>query len=287
MQAVLSVVRRDPRQFGLECSRWRLADLIRCCPFLHLGSVPGMHQLLERLGIAYKHGRQYVHSPDPAYQGKLAYLRECWQLSRAEPGRYVFLYQDEFTCYRQPSLARDYEARGRTQPYARLSYSSNSYTRVLGSLDAGDGTVLYLRRHRLDTHNLVAFYEQVASHYSDAECIYVTLDNWPVHYHPDVMAALVPQSMPHPPSNIPANWPTEPSKKARRLYLPIQLVPLPTYASWLNPIEKLWRKLKQELLHLHRLANDWSGLAQAIEAFLDRFAGGSADLLRYVGLLPH
>ena len=37
--------------------------------------------------------------------------------------------------------------------------------------------------------------------------------------------------------------------------LPIQLVPLPTYASWCNPIEKLWRQLRQELLHLHRFAD--------------------------------
>jgi transposase len=280
------VVRRDPHQFGLERSRWRLADLIEQCPFLQLGSTAGMHQLLTRLGITYKRGRHYVHSPDPAYQGKLAYLHECRQLSRAEPGRYVFLYQDEFTCYRQPSLARDWEARGRTQPYACLSYRSNSYTRILATLDAKDGTVLYLRRHRLDTHNLVAFYEQVASHYRGAEGIYITLDNWPVHYHPDVMAALVPQEMPHPPSNIPPNWPTEPSRKARRLGLPIQLVPLPTYASWLNPIEKLWRKLKQEVLHHHRLADDWQALGQEIERFLVRLAHGSTDLLRYVGLLP-
>jgi len=32
----------------------------------------------------------------------------------------------------------------------------------------------------------------------------------------------------------------------------ITLVYLPTYAPWLNPIEKLWRKAYQEVLHLHR-----------------------------------
>jgi len=30
--------------------------------------------------------------------------------------------------------------------------------------------------------------------------------------------------------------------------LPIQIVQLPTYASWTNPIEKLWRKLKAEMV---------------------------------------
>jgi transposase len=67
--------------------------------------------------------------------------------------------------------------------------------------------------------------------------------------------------------------------------LPIQLVFLPTYASWLNPIEKLWRWLRQEVLHLHRLSDDWPALKQAVWDFVAQFALGSLDLLRYVGLL--
>ncbi len=63
-----------------------------------------------------------------------------------------------------------------------------------------------------------------------------------------------------------------------------ELVPLPTYASWANPIEKLWRMLRQELLHLHPLAENLVGLRGAIDHFLDRFAAGSPALLCYVGL---
>lgn len=67
----------------------------------------------------------------------------------------------------------------------------------------------------------------------------------------------------------------------------IELVWLPTYAPWTNPIEKLWRWLKADLLHHHRFANDWDGLKAAIATFLARFATGSEQLLRYVGLCPH
>ncbi|MBE2197018.1 MAG: transposase, partial [Anaerolinea sp.] len=31
---------------------------------------------------------------------------------------------------------------------------------------------------------------------------------------------------------------------------------LPTYASWLNPIEKLWRWLRADVLYNHDLAHD-------------------------------
>ena len=70
--------------------------------------------------------------------------------------------------------------------------------------------------------------------------------------------------------------------------MPIQLVPLPTYASWLNPIEKLWRWLRQDLGHRHPWADDLPALRAAIARFLTQFAEGSDDLRHYVGLsLPN
>jgi hypothetical protein len=66
--------------------------------------------------------------------------------------------------------------------------------------------------------------------------------------------------------------------------LPIHLIWLPTYAPWTNPIEKLWRCLKQDVLHLHRYQDDWQGLRARVDAFFAQFATGSPDLLRYVGL---
>jgi DDE superfamily endonuclease len=64
----------------------------------------------------------------------------------------------------------------------------------------------------------------------------------------------------------------------------LQVLSLPTYAPWLNPIEKLWRKFRQEVHYLHPLPDDWQRLRERVQAFFDPFAHGSADLLRYVGL---
>ena len=51
-----------------------------------------------------------------------------------------------------------------------------------------------------------------------------------------------------------------------------------------NPIEKPWRKLRQDVTHLHRWADDLEALRTGIDRFLDQFAKGSLELLRYVGL---
>ena len=106
-----------------------------------------------------------------------------------------------------------------------------------------------------------------------------------MHFRPDVLARLMPQDFPYPP-RLPPNWPTEARADAVQDELPIQLLCLPTYASWLNPAEKLWRKLYQELLHLHRYSADWEALKRAVGDFLTQFQGGSPALLRYIGLLP-
>jgi hypothetical protein len=70
----------------------------------------------------------------------------------------------------------------------------------------------------------------------------------------------------------------------RTTALNITLVPLPTYSSWRNPIEKVWRFLKQEVLHMHPWADDWLHLKSQVAAFLDRFAAPNSTLLCYCGL---
>jgi hypothetical protein len=61
----------------------------------------------------------------------------------------------------------------------------------------------------------------------------VVQDNWPVHFHPDVLVALEPQEAPFPFNPAP-HWPEQPSQQARKKWgdwhLPIQIMTLPSYA---------------------------------------------------------
>ena len=58
------------------------------------------------------------------------------------------------------------------------------------------------------------------------------LDNWPVHFHPNVLAYLQPQHFPWPPY-VPPHWTA--SRRPQVTDLAIELLGLPTYASWLAP----------------------------------------------------
>lgn len=237
--------------------------------------------------MAYKRGRDFLHSPDPDYFAKRLLIEACFQEVLRSEGKAALVFLDEVGYSRQPSLAQAYEEKGAPQPLAPRSYRSNTETRIVGVLDPLDGRVVFHQGAHITIPTLVAFFQRLRNVYSERERLYVVCDNWPVHFHPDVLVALEPQEFPFP-LHLPQSWSTEPTAKAKRKWsdwkLPIRLVTLPTYAPWLNPIEKLWRWLRQTVIHLHRLADDLETLRDRSIRFLEAFASGSSDLLRYVGL---
>ena len=122
------------------------------------------------------------------------------------------------------------------------------------------GRLICWQRSAFDHRTFLRYLLSVQADYPEAETIYVVMDNWPVHFQPDVLAALT-------------------ASKLTPVFLP-------TYAPWLNPIEKVWRKLKQEQLHLHRYSSRWKDLQQRVQDWLDQYDQPSPDLLHYVGLSP-
>lgn len=123
---VSEVVHRSPRLFGHERSRWWLAGIRRGLEWLSGLSLPGVWKLLRRLKVHYKRGRQYVHSPDPDYDTKLAAIAAATAVVRQEPTAYVLLYEDELTYYRRPSLACAYGLAGHDDVRAQSEHRSAS-----------------------------------------------------------------------------------------------------------------------------------------------------------------
>ena len=89
---------------------------------------------------------------------------------------------------------------------------------MIGAFNALRGRVDYLDAYIIGREKVIRFNRQLATVYPEARLIYVVQDNWSIHHHAEVEAAL---------SDLPQ----------------IEPVWLPTYAPWLNPIEKpgtLW-----------------------------------------------
>ena len=252
------MLRQPPALHGIRRARWRLRDLRQVVPWLRRYTLPGLCRLLQRLRIRWKRGRLRVHSPDRAYATKLAWIARAHQQARAQPAHVRLCYGDEFSLYRQPTLSGTYAAVG-TEPTAPLSHRANTRQRLSAALEVASGRVVWTAGAKMGVHGLCQFLTALRRAYP-TQTLLLVWDNWPVHQHPTVL-----------------------DRAAREA---IQLLWLPTYAPWANPIEKLWRWLKQEHLHHHRLAADWTTLQTDVACFLNQFAHGSPALLRYVGLLP-
>lgn len=255
----MDIVQHPPELHGVARARWRLADLRTVIPALRHYSLAGISKLLRRLGLRYSRGRFWVHSPDPAYQQKLQRIHEAARLADRYPDQIVLLYADEYSLYRQPTLAPILTRQGQ-EPRARLSLRGNRYHRYSAALNRVSGQVTWLDAPRMNVANLVRFLIRLRAVYP-IQALYLVWDNWPVHRHARVLTALE--------------------------QLHITVLWLPTYAPWTNPIEKLWRWVKQTLVHHHRLADTPQQLQHHLATFLNQFHHGSEHLLHYVGLLPN
>lgn len=261
MEELRNLLAQTPENAGLKQSRWQLALIGKGCRWLSVYSLSGIWRVLRFLHLHYKRGQQHLHSPDPDYEEKKEQAQVCVQKAQEQPEMTATLYLDEFSYYRWPTIASTYAPASRFQPWAYLKPQYNTRERLIIALDVSTGRVIYRQRAHIDLPQLIAFMDDIHQAYPNVSTIYVIQDNWHnVHFHPRQIKAAA--------------------------QLGISLLPLPTYAPWLNPVEKVGRKLRQEIIHMHRQCDDWDHLKDRVAIFLDQFASGSSELLRYVGLSP-
>ena len=241
---------------GPAPSRWTLRTIRASVDWLTEYTVSGVWRVLQSCGLGLHASCARLFSPEPDYARKVRRLQRCLRAAARHPDTAVALFLDEFGDQRWPEVAPTW---GEEAAVAQRA-GNNQQWRTIGALNALTGQVNYLDGYIVGRPQGSQFYSRLNRAYpKKVERIYVIQDNWNIHTHPDVLTA----SADYP--RITPLW-------------------LPTYAPWLNPIEKLWRWVRQDILKMHRWVEDWPQVKQRVRDFLDQFAHGSSALLRYVGL---
>ncbi len=246
---------------GPPPSRWTLRGMRATFGWLQDYTLSGGWRVLQRCDLRLRSARVRQYSPDPDYGTKVAYVEQCLRDAAHHLDDVVLVFLDEMGYYHWPAAARMWgPAVPGAPPTTQPAGPNNKQWRIIGALNALTGQVDYLDAYIVGRAKVISFYQRLAQAYPTARHIYVVQDNWSIHSHEEVLEALA--ALPQ-----------------------LEPVWLPTYAPWLNPMEKLWRWLRQDVLKVHGLAGQWEALRARVNAFLDQFAQGSQALLRYVGLL--
>ncbi len=259
-EQVKKVLAQSPRYYGLESNRWTIEFIQQTLSWLSDCTKAGAWQILKRLGFSRKQALGFIRSPDPFFRLKVRAISQAFSQALWHPEQAAILFQDEMSYERQPKTAVEWALKGDAQPLVHRAATGNQITRVGGVMDGRTGQLLYLQTNKFGIKKMQKLYHLIRDNY-EQPTIFVVQDNWHnVHNHPDVLQC---------------------AKE-----LTITPLFLPTYASWLNPIEKLWHWLRQDVLYNHSLAHDLTALRQSVIDFLDKFSHGSDALLHYCGLLP-
>jgi transposase len=209
-QQIVAVAGARPQTLGVPCTRWSLAKLSR---YLHGQAIEvspaQLGRILARNGISLQRTRSWKQSPDPDYAAKAARILALY---REEPTNGVVISFDEkgpeSLC---PRHGRGWAPRGRPERHRATFNRRQGIRYLVGALDVHADYLRIRPRPRRDGRSTLTFMQTIRLAYPRQIRIYWIQDGLSCHWTAEIRT-----------------WADANN---------IELVPTPTYASYLNRIE--------------------------------------------------
>lgn len=210
-ERIVAVAGARPDEQDVPLTRWSLRNLAA-----HLSdaegieiSAPYLGRLLSAAGLSFQRTRSWKASPDPDYEAKAARVIEL--VKRPPKGSAVIAFDQMGPISLRPNHGAGWAKRGRPERLRATFNRRHGVRYGFGAYDVGaDRLRLRLRPRRRGSDGL-AFMRQIRLCYPRPIKLYWIQDN------------------------LSANW--TPQIRQFAASNNIELVPTPTYASYLNPIE--------------------------------------------------
>jgi transposase len=210
-QRIIAVAGARPDGQGVPLTRWSLPRLSVYLADEGIVEVSARHlgALLAEAGLSFQRTRTWKASPDPDYEAKAArILALCEQPPKDGP---VVSFDQMGPVSLKPTAGAGWAPKGRPERQ-RADYHRRAGTRyVFGALDVHADRLRTRLRPRRRGRDVLAFMRQIRCCYPARLRIYWIQDNLSANWTPDIRVFAA------------ANK--------------IELVPTPTYASYLNPVE--------------------------------------------------
>lgn len=235
-----------PESNGYPSGRWTAA-MIQSLILQHWGkeyATKYISELLNGLGLSHKKMELFSHREDIKAREK--WKNETWPelVRKAQREGATILYEDESTFRMWSRNAYSWGEKG--IPLKGTAYMNNVFQKVFGALELQSGRFIFRQAESLKATEFSKFLKYLLTRYNCK--IYLVVDNGSSHKGQIIRDFL--------------------TKNER-----IELVRLPVYSPQLNPIEKLWKQIKQERLHNRFFASEKvfrKELLKALRLFQDQ-----------------
>lgn len=237
-QQIVSVAGVRPDQQGVPLTRWSLSRLAVYLADRAIVEVSARHLavLLSEAGLSFQRTRTWKASPDPDYETKTARILALCATAPPD-GAVVMSFDQMGPVSLRPTAGAGWAPRKRPERQ-RADYHRRHGTRyVFGAYDVHADRLRVRLRPRRRGSDMLAFMRQIRACYRARRRIYWIQDNLSANWTPDIRTFASAHN--------------------------IELVPTPTYASYLNPVECHFSALTQFVV-----ANadyiDWDAFAFAL-----------------------
>jgi transposase len=256
--ALATVIEEGPVKAGFSGACWR-SPMIQQLIYERFGvyyNVFYIAQLLKNLGFSYQ---KAAFVSDHLNEAKRQEWRtKTWPqiLRRAQARNALLLFGDEASFPQWGTLTYTWARRGQ-QPKVKTSGKRKGY-KVFGLIEYFTGRFFYQGQEgRLNSAASIAFLTRVLE--QTTQPIVLIQDGAKYHTSAETNAFFAQQT-------------------AR-----LQVFQLPTYSPDYNPIEKLWKKIKQQDTHLHYFPT-FEALTEKVEQALLKFTNTPEEILALCSL---
>jgi transposase len=257
-EALATLIEEGPVKAGFSgaCGRSPMIQQLIYARFGVLSNVFYIAQLLKNLGLSFQKAAFVSAHLDE--QKRAEWRTKTWPklLRTAQRKKALLLFGDEASFPQWGTLTYTWARRGQ-QPKVKTSGKRKGY-KVFGLIDYFTGAFFSQGQEgRLNSAAYIAFLRRVLAY--TTQSIILIQDGARYHTSAETKAFF--------------------AQQAPRL----RVAQLPTYAPDYNPIEKLWKKIKQQETHLHYFPT-FEALTEKVEQALLTFTNAPEEILALCSL---
>lgn len=247
---IVAVAGARPDTLGEPFTRWSLPKLAAYLGEREICEISPAHlgRVLNGAGLSFQRTRSWKASPDPDYEHKAARVLALYE--RAPEDGAVISFDQMGPLSLRPTHGSGWARRGRPERHRATFNRRHGIRYGFGALDVHQDRLRLRLMRRRRGQDTLAFMRQVRLCYPRAIRLYWIQDN------------------------LSANWTPDIREFAERNN--IELVPLPTYASYLNRVEAHFRPITEFVVNNADYI-DWTSFQHALANHVRRRNGPDRD----------